>query len=132
MKLVNIFYSLNICKVEWIMYQPQVHLLSLYNKKSNKCDVGLLWINMAKMFIFHKYVESYFIKYKGLLKSGWFYKRNLLDRTWVHDIHTNTSCHLKSDLGVYSWHVCNISWAFNFNRLESIWIKSNTQTLVAI
>ena len=49
------------------MYQPQVHLLSLYNKKSNKCDVGLLWINMAKMFIFHEYVESYFIKYS---KSG--------------------------------------------------------------
>ena len=24
MKLVNIFYSLNICKVEWIIYQPQV------------------------------------------------------------------------------------------------------------
>ena len=49
------------------MYQPQVHLHSLYNKKSNKCDVGLLWINMAKMFIFHKYIESYFIKYS---KSG--------------------------------------------------------------
>ena len=45
------------------MYQSQVHLHSLYNKKSNKCDVGLLWINMAKMFIFHKYIESYFIFY---------------------------------------------------------------------
>ena len=49
------------------MYQPQVHLLSLYNKKSNKCDVGLLWTNMAKMFIFRTYIESYFIKYS---KSG--------------------------------------------------------------
>ena len=49
------------------MYQPQVHLHSLYNKKSNKFDVGLLWINMAKMFIFHTYIESYFIKYS---KSG--------------------------------------------------------------
>ena len=42
-------------------------LHTLYNKKSNKCDVGLLWINMAKMFIFHKYIESYFMKYS---KSG--------------------------------------------------------------
>ena len=49
------------------MYQPQVHLHSLYNNKSNKCDVGLLWINMVKIFMFHKYIESYFIKYS---KSG--------------------------------------------------------------
>ena len=41
------------------MYQPHVHLHSLYNKKSNKCDVGLLWINIAKMFIFHKYKLFY-------------------------------------------------------------------------
>ena len=30
--------------------------------------------------------------------------------------HTNARCHLKSYFGVYSRHVCNISWAFNFNR----------------
>ena len=30
--------------------------------------------------------------------------------------HTNARCHLKSYFWVYSRHVCNISWAFNFNR----------------
>ena len=33
--------------------------------------------------------------------------------------------------GLYSWHVCNISWAFNFNR-HLINVKLETQTLVAI
>ena len=43
--------------------------------------------------------------------------------------HTNARCHLKSDFVVYSRHVCNISWAFYFNRRLMINSKSDAKTL---
>ena len=50
--------------------------------------------------------------------------------TWSQTSGQNNGCHLKHlklDFGVYSWHVCNISWAFNFNR-HLINLKSDTHT----
>ena len=71
-------------------------------------------ISIMQLLILQTLLRSEIMRRTDLTASLNFKLQSTFDQFEVE--HTNARCHLKSDFGVHSSHVFNISWAFYFNQ----------------